>query len=192
MSVVLVGLIHAGVILAIVSGLASAQLMKKVEDITTEVIKEKPPETPKVPPPPPPELVKPPPPFVPPPDITVSTEAPVTNTITTQSTIQHVEPKPAVTSPAAVGRPHVCPQAKWYPPLALRLSHEGTTILAFTVNTDGTISNISVAQSSGHEELDQAAVSCAQSWSNYKPALQNGQPVAVPWKATVRWNLQGG
>jgi protein TonB len=190
-SVIVVVLLHLALIWALASGLAAQFIHKQLEDITTEVIKDKPPEQSKVPPPPPPDLVKPPPPFVPPPDINVTTETPNTNSIT-QVTTQHVEPKPAISAPASVGRPHTCPNAKWYPALAQRLSHEGSTVLSFTVQTDGTISNITVEKSSGHDELDQAAVSCAGGWSNYRPATQNGQPVAVPWKATVQWKLSGG
>ena len=54
--------------------------------------------------------------------------------------------------------------------------------------TDGSVSNVAVAKSSGHDRLDQAAVSCAQSW-HYKPASQNGQPVEVPWQTAVKWQL---
>ncbi|MGH9809793.1 MAG: energy transducer TonB, partial [Terriglobia bacterium] len=159
-TVIAVGALHLVLIWALATGLASQLLHKQIEDLTTEVIKDKPPEVNKVPPPPPPEMVKPPPPFVPPPDINVAVEAPSTNTIT-QVTTQHEAPKPAISSPAAVGRPHNCPQAKWYPSLAVRLNHEGTTTLGFTVNTDGSISDVHVVNSSGHEELDQAAVQCA-------------------------------
>jgi hypothetical protein len=43
--------------------------------------------------------------------------------------------------------------------------------------------------SSGHDRLDQAAVQCAQAW-HYKPAMQNGQPVEVPWQTAVQWKLR--
>jgi periplasmic protein TonB len=188
-SVIVVGALHLVLIWALATGLASQLMQKLPDELSTEVIKDKPPEQNKVPPPPPPELVKPPPPFVPPPDITVTTETPAANTITTQSTIQHVEPKPQISSPAAIGRPHACGRAQ-YPALAVRLNHEGNTSLSFTIGTDGGVSNVSVTNSSGHDELDQAAVTCASSWS-YKPAIQNGQPVAVPWKTTVQWKLNG-
>ncbi|HEX3675256.1 MAG TPA: energy transducer TonB [Rhizomicrobium sp.] len=188
MSVIVVGGIHLVLIWALATGLASNFMHKQLEDITTEVIKEKAPQQNKVPPPPPPELVKPPPPFVPPPDIVVTTEAPSTNTIV--ATTQHVEPKPQISSPAAIGRPHSCGRAQ-YPALAVRLDHEGNVGLNFTINTNGSVSNVSVSSSSGHDELDQAAVACASSWT-YKPAIQNGAPVAVPWKTTVQWKLNGG
>src|SRR5271170_4594759 len=73
-SVVAVGLLHVLVIYALASGLAAQLIQKLPEDITTEVIKEKPPDQNKLPPPPPPEMVKPPPPFVSPPDINVQAE----------------------------------------------------------------------------------------------------------------------
>jgi protein TonB len=189
-SLIAVGGLHVIIIVALATGLASQLMQKPPTDLTTEVIKEKPPPDVKIPPPPPPDLVKPPPPFVPPPDIQVQAEAPSANTIQVQS-VQHVEPKAAVSSPVAVGRPHVCGQ-RYYPPSAVRLGYEGTTTLGFTVNTDGSISNVHIVNSSGHDDLDQAAISCAQNWSNYKPAMMNGQPVAVPYKALVKWNLQGG
>jgi periplasmic protein TonB len=188
-SVAVVALFHVIVIYALASGLA-AQLIEKIpEDLTTQVIKEKPPDQNKLPPPPPPELVKPPPPFVPPPDINVQVEQTNTNAITQVTT--KVEPKQLPSNPASIGRPHNCPQARWYPPEAIRLNHEGTTTLAFTVGTDGSVSNVTVANSSGHDELDQAAVNCAAGWT-YRPAVMNGQPVAVPWKTSVKWNLGGG
>jgi protein TonB len=191
-SIVAVAIFHVIVIYALASGLAAQLIQKLPEDITTEVIKEKPPDQNKLPPPPPPEMVKPPPPFVPPPDINVQAET-NTNAITQVTTTKVVveTPKPQISAPASIGRPHSCPTAKWYPPQAIRLNHEGTTTLAFTVGADGGVSNITVANSSGHDELDQAAVSCAAGWT-YKAAVQNGQPVAVPWKTSVKWNLGGG
>ncbi len=193
-SIGLVALFHLVVIYALASGLASQMIDKLPDDIKADIIKDKPPDQPKAPPPPPPDMVKPPPPFIPPPDIVVANEAPVTNTITVTNTPPPVQapPKPQVSSPASIGAPHVCPQAKWYPPLAVRLSHQGTTTLAFTVETDGSISNVTVANSSGFSELDDAAVRCASASWHYKPAIQDGQPVAVPWKTNVKWNLTGG
>lgn len=49
--------------------------------------------------------------------------------------------------------------------------------------------NVTVAHSSGSQELDQAAVECASSWT-YRPAQKNGRPVEVPWQAEVNWMLR--
>lgn len=178
------------IIWALATGLAQQIVEKIPQEIQTNIVKEKPPEQPKTPPPPPPDMVKPPPPFIPPPDIVVSNEAPPTNTITNVTNKVAPPPKPAITEPASIGRPHVCGQ-RYYPALATRLGHQGTTTLSFKIGTDGSVKDPKVAQSSGFEELDNAAITCAQEW-HYKPAIQSGQPVEVPWEAKVTWKLNGG
>ena len=193
-SVAAVAALHVIVIWALASGLASQIMQKLPEEIKAEVVQEKPPDTPKTPPPPPPELQKPPPPFVPPPDINLQTEAPVAAVTQVTTTITpppppKAAPAPSISAPASIGRPHVCQQK--YPPMAVRLGHEGTTGLSFRITTDGSVKDVKVANPSGHDELDQAAVSCAENWQ-YKPAIQNNQPVEVPWQASVRWKLTGG
>ena len=168
---------------ALSAGLAQT-LVEKVNDVLkAEVIPEKLPD--KTPPPPPPDLKAPPPPYVPPPDIVIQmdTSAPST-AIVTQSKVQTA---PAISSPASIGRPHTCQQD--YPPISKRLGETGTTLLAFQIGTDGAISNITVANSSGSQRLDDAAVACAASW-RYKPAIQSGVPVTVQWKTNVVWKLQ--
>jgi len=82
---------------------------------------------------------------------------------------------------AVVGRPHICEN---YPPAAIRAGVDGEIGLAFTIGTDGTTSDVRVITSSGNADLDQAAVSCVATWL-YRPAMQNGEPVAVPWKVNV-------
>ena len=164
-------------------GLAQTLVEKAMTEIKAEVLPEKMPD--KTPPPPPPDLKEPPPPFVPPPDFVIQTDAPVTNTITAQS---KVATPPPISSPASIGRPHVCGQD--YPPISQRLGEQGVTMLAFHITADGSVTNITVANSSGSERLDNAAISCAANW-HYKPAIEAGHPVEVPWKAQVVWNLKG-
>ena len=179
-----VALIHVGFIYALAAGLAQSLYQKLPEEIKVAVEQ---PKLEKAPPPPPPDLAKPPPPFVPPPEIQIQSEAPSTNAITTQQKVQ-TAPPPPVSTPASVGRPHSCLQN--YPETAIRLNEEGVTTLAFTVTADGSVDNVQVANSSGHQDLDEAAMSCAKHWK-YKPAVQNGAPVAVPWKTNVQWTLKG-
>ena len=168
---------------ALSTGLAQTMVEKVNDVLKAEVLPEKLPD--KTPPPPPPDLKAPPPPFVPPPDIVIQTEAaPSVNTITTQS---KVATPPPISSPASIGRPHTCMQN--YPAISQRLGEEGITLLAFTVTTDGSVANITVANSSGSERLDSAAVSCAASW-RYKPAIEAGKPVSVSWKTNVVWKLK--
>jgi len=85
------------------------------------------------------------------------------------------------------GLPHTCgnyPRAEWAQGI------EGSTTLHFHIMVDGSVSDITVAQSSGNDHLDEAAVQCARHWS-YRPALQNGAPVEVGWMATVTWRKLG-
>jgi len=183
----LVGLIHVVLIYALVSGLAQNLVKKGIEEIKVATVEEKPDVKP--PPPPPPKLELPPPPFVPPPDIVIQTEAPVTNTITTQDVkpTPPAPPKPVIAStPVSIGRPHEC--SNKYPEMSMRMKEEGTTVLSFTVGTDGSVSGVAVAGSSGSPLLDEAAISCASRW-RYKAATTGGQAIAVPWKAQVQWVL---
>lgn len=199
-SIGVVAAIHVVAIYAFATGLASQIVHRGEEIIKAEIVKEKPPDLPKTPPPPPPPLEKPPPPFVPPPDLNIQQEAP-TNAVQNVTTVTPPPPQPVVqqpppkaapapvTTPVSVGKAHEC-QSK-YPALAMRLGHEGTVMLGMTVNTDGSVTNVHVVQSSGHDELDQGAVSCASSW-HYKPSMRGDQPVAAEWKASVKYKLTGG
>ncbi|MBU6297746.1 MAG: energy transducer TonB [Alphaproteobacteria bacterium] len=166
---------------ALSTGLAQTIIEKLPEVLKAEVVPQKLPD--KTPPPPPPDLKAPPPPYVPPPDIVIQTESAPTNTITTQS---KVATPPPISSPASIGRPHVCLQD--YPAISQRLGEEGTTLLAFHITAEGSVTNVTVAKSSGSERLDNAAVNCASSW-RYKPAVEAGHPVEVPWRAEVQWVL---
>lgn len=195
-SIGVVAAIHVVAIYALATGLASQLVNKTLEEIKVAVVKEKPPDLPKTPPPPPPEMQKPPPPFVPPPDINVVTQS-TAPTITQVTTAITPPPPPApvkaapppVTAPVSVGKAHEC-GSRYYPALATRLGHEGVTVIGFTVEPDGSVNNVHVLQSSGHEELDNAAIPCASSW-HYKPGMQNGVPVALPWQTRVVWKLTG-
>ncbi|MDR3528227.1 MAG: TonB family protein [Rhizomicrobium sp.] len=99
-----------------------------------------------------------------------------------------IPPRPPITTPSSVGAPHVCLQD--YPAEAIAAHAEGTTVIGFTITVAGTTANVHVTRSSGTQLLDDAAVSCATHWL-YRPAVEGGKPVAVPWKAEVRWALHG-
>jgi TonB family protein len=94
------------------------------------------------------------------------------------------QPVPLPALPAALGAPHVC--ISDYPPAAIAARAEGTTTVGFTITESGKVADVRVVTSSGNEDLDNAAVTCADRWI-YRPAQKDGKPVAVPWRATVRW-----
>jgi protein TonB len=171
-----------GVVWSLATGLAQTLAEKVPELLQAQVLpQDKLPD--KTPPPPPPDLKIPPPPAVPPPDFVIQSETAVVDTITTVKG----PAKPLISSPASIGKPHTCMQI--YPPISQRLGEEGVTLLAFTVTAEGTVANITVAKSSDSERLDSAAIACAASW-RYKPAIEAGKPVSVPWKTNVVWKLK--
>jgi len=46
-----------------------------------------------------------------------------------------------------------------------------------------------VTQSSGVAELDKAAAECAATW-HYKPAMENGKPIAVSFTVRIPWHVR--
>jgi protein TonB len=59
-----------------------------------------------------------------------------------------------------------------YPAIALGMGVEGSTLVVFTMNQDGTIADASVADTSGNQWLDHAAVDAVRK-SRFAPAVHN-------------------
>lgn len=197
-SVGLVALFHIVAIYFLATGLAQNLLSKLPQEFKAEVIPPKQ-EVVKPPPPPPPDLQKPPPPFVPAPEINIQTETAAPNTITVQSKVATpaappppAPPKPAgITAPVQIAGGGATCQNSYYPPIAIRLNQSGTTTVTVHIGADGSVQNVDVADSSGHDSLDQAAVKCITSRWRYHPAMQNGVPVPVSKQYAIKWQLQG-
>lgn len=64
-----------------------------------------------------------------------------------------------------------------YPPGALRKGLEGTVLLEVLVDTDGRPLEVAVSRSSGHRELDRAALRHVLGHWRFQPALRDGRPV---------------
>ena len=64
-----------------------------------------------------------------------------------------------------------------YPSSARSARHEGTVVLNVEVLPTGLVGTVSVKTSSGHDDLDQAAISAAKEW-RFTGALKDGVPVA--------------
>jgi protein TonB len=67
---------------------------------------------------------------------------------------------------------------------------KGVTELSFHIQPDGSVKDVVIAKPSGIDALDQSAVECASLWQ-YKPAMQNGQPIEVSWRVRIPWILRG-
>jgi protein TonB len=185
---VIVVLIHVAAIAALVTALASGQIMKQIQDIKASVEAEKTP--PKAPPPPPPDLAKPPPPVAIVPEFSVQTEAPPV--VHTQVAPPPAPPK-AVAPPAAptqlepIQRTHTIPP---YPTISQRLGEQGTSQLQVAISTEGSVTDCKVIKSSGSERLDNAACEYVKGHWRWKPPTQEGKPVAVNTDVSVVWNLK--
>ncbi len=184
--------LHVVVIIALASGLAAHLADKIPQDIKADIVKEAPPKQPKTPPPPPPDLVKPPPPFIPPPDIVIANDAP-TNAITNVTNVVQppAPPKPAaVAATLAAGRNNNC-ASKYYPAIAVRLNHEGNTVVTVHIGADGSVTGADVSQSSGFSDLDQASVQCVTNAWHFSPATSNGAPIESTKQDRIVWKLTG-
>jgi TonB family protein len=96
-------------------------------------------------------------------------------------------PRGVATRPSAVNA-HTCAVREYYPRLQIEDNIEGSARVGLTIAADGTVQDITIAESSGSDALDQASMLCAATWV-YKPATANGQPIATPWKAIVSWSV---
>lgn len=63
-----------------------------------------------------------------------------------------------------------------YPPSALAERKDADVVLTVTIDADGHVSKVDVAQSGG-PDLDEAAIVAAREWT-FVPAIRNGKPVA--------------
>ena len=76
-----------------------------------------------------------------------------------------------------------------YPAIARRLGEEGKVTLRLTVSAEGRVTQAEIVSSSGREDLDQTAQAWIVAHWTYKPALDNGAPVATQVLATVTFSL---
>lgn len=75
-----------------------------------------------------------------------------------------------------------------YPTAALRRGHEGEVLLNIHVLHDGTVGEIRLERSSGHELLDQAAIKAVKRWT-FSPAHRNDRPVDAWVTVPVRFSI---
>jgi TonB family protein len=95
-----------------------------------------------------------------------------------------------VPTPASKGR-----EADWvssddYPASSLRLKEEGTTAVAYFVNTQGRIEDCRVTTSSGSAALDRATCSALTRRGRYSPQLgADGLPARVERSFSYTWKM---
>lgn len=76
-----------------------------------------------------------------------------------------------------------------YPKESRRLREQGVVLLRLLLGTDGRVADISVAKSSGHPRLDQAALSAVRRW-RWSPAIRGGVAVQIKGLVEIPFILQ--
>lgn len=76
------------------------------------------------------------------------------------------------------------------PPQSVRQRHAGTTVLQILLNSDGTIRDTRVYESSGFRELDRAAIESASRWQ-YSPVVCAGtnEPAVAAIRVPITFGL---
>jgi len=65
-----------------------------------------------------------------------------------------------------------------YPASAARAGRQGVVFVLMDIDSTGRVANVSVGRSSGHADLDRAALAAARRWT-FRPARRGDQSVAV-------------
>ena len=91
------------------------------------------------------------------------------------------------TTPIKPARPISNPNPM-YPPDAVRQGLEGRVTLSVTISFTGKVTRVTVAESCGHQSLDQAALGAVRRW-RFSPATQDGKPVEWTARLPIRFRL---
>lgn len=78
-----------------------------------------------------------------------------------------------------------------YPAAAARMRRQGWVMVQFTVGVDGKVRDVSVVDAQPHHVFDRAATNAVSRWE-FKPALRNGQPMAVTMRKRINFTLGSG
>lgn len=76
-----------------------------------------------------------------------------------------------------------------YPASARRQGREGTALLKIKVSPEGKVQEVWVDRSSGHQDLDEAAVEAVKAW-RFEPPQKGGQGVSVWARVPVKFQLR--
>lgn len=150
------------------------------------------------PPPPDPQAPSPvaPPPSptpnlpAPQPIVSVVPPGPPTSSPPAPQPVVKVSPQeaPATLTPPVATTSHAV-TAIDYPPASMRMQEEGKVLITYLVKEDGSVGGCNVTTSSGKSLLDDAACAMVRRHWRFKPAMQNGKPVAKFLTAEVIFKL---
>lgn len=80
--------------------------------------------------------------------------------------------------------------AKTYPTAARQAGQEGKVLVAFVLDKDGHILDLSVQRSSGHEKLDEAAVEAVKKAASFPPIPEKLKRETMSFKLPISFNLR--
>jgi protein TonB len=189
---------------ALLNGLAQRMVEAVRAPLETRVIEEVKPPPP--PPPenlPPPKFAPPPPSFAPPPEVNVTpppAPAPTITTATTPPLPGPVMAAPAPTPAAPAAGPvrtepkldfGVCAKPE-YTAASRRAEAQGTVVVAFTMDTDGAITDARIEKSAGpsreQKALDRATLEAVLACKG-KPGTLDGRPEKLASRVAYVWKL---
>lgn len=76
-----------------------------------------------------------------------------------------------------------------YPPLSKRMGEQGKVLIRVLISAEGALLEASVAQSSGYDRLDQAALAAVLQW-RFVPGKRNGVPVQMAHHVPLNFVLE--
>ena len=76
-----------------------------------------------------------------------------------------------------------------YPPYAKEAGIQGRVFINFIVETDGSITNVKILRGIGGG-CDEEAIRVVKNMPKWKPGMQRGKPVRVPFNLPVKFTLQ--
>ena len=196
--IIFVIVFHAAAIYALVTGLANSTVQLLKENLKAAVVADEV-KTDQPPPPPPPDF-KPPPVVQITPDVQIdlAQAPPPKAAITAAPPPPPAPPKPVAVAPPPPPPPPTPPTpttnhnvtADDYPAISIRLVEQGIVKIKYLVQPDGSVGECMVTATSGHPRLDDAACTMVKRRWKFKPATQDGKPVAEYLLADVRFQLK--
>jgi periplasmic protein TonB len=101
----------------------------------------------------------------------------------------------AAATPEAVGFDRTAPEPldnprPVYPPAAIARGWQGKVVLRLSVDAEGRVDRVEIAEGSGFAVLDEAAAAAARQW-RFHPARQRGAPVGASVLLPVVFELGG-
>lgn len=198
----------------VVAGLLSGLLWIQVEKtaapksalVTLDLSPTPPPPPARAAPTPKPRIVKPQPLVVPPPVVSIPLPSPVAVVTSPVPAPPVIAAPPAPPSSPAATAAALAPAAApadggdlsskmisakppSYPMESRRAHEEGTVVLTVLLGTDGRVADVSVAQSSGSDRLDHAALAAVKAW-RWAPIVRNGAPMMVQGRVKIPFVLK--